>query len=72
MLSECRQSRPSNGLITESGSGGEEPRAAAALLAVCSAARRGCERERERMGRELEDEGSALVARQGMPVIRVF
>lgn len=32
------------------------------------------EREREREGGwgEFEDEGSALVARQGMPVIRVF
>lgn len=50
VLNVCSQSKHGDGLITDSGSRGEEPGAADVLLAVCSAARRGYKRERERMG----------------------
>lgn len=72
----------SGGLIGDQGSKEEEPGPAAAVLAVCSAVRRGWEmeraREREREGgRKGEGETvrgwrQSLVARQGMPVICVF
>lgn len=71
------QSKHGDGLIKDTGGGvgGAERRSpglAAAALAVCSEEWLG-EKEREgERGRELGDEGSALVGRKGMPVSCVF